>query len=71
MYYANDSAPKRGRPEGHKAVVELIEHSNLNQNDFIILTYYDKNYFKLQDGVNASAPIDYTIPDKSISDTFP
>lgn len=38
-----DSAHKRVRPEGHKAIVDLIEKSNLKEGDFIFITYYGKD----------------------------
>ena len=38
-----DSAPKRIRPEGNKAVVDLIKKSNLKTTDTIFLTYYGKD----------------------------
>lgn len=46
IYYANDSAPKRTRPEGNLAVVKLIENSRLKNNDIILLTYYDIDKFE-------------------------
>ncbi len=49
FYYlilSNDSAPKLSRPEGNKAVVALLKHSALKQNDKVILTYYDVDKFK-------------------------
>lgn len=42
---AADSAPKRTRPEGNLAVVELLRNSRLKQNDYVLLTYYDKDKF--------------------------
>ncbi len=41
-----DSAPRRTRSEGHLAVVKLLENSRLKNNDFVILTYYDKDKFE-------------------------
>ena len=41
-----DSAPKRIRPEGNKAVVDLIKKSNLKTTDTIFLTYYGKDRFE-------------------------
>lgn len=38
-----DAAQKRIRPEGHKAIVDLIEKSNLQTGDFIFITYYGKD----------------------------
>ena len=38
-----DSAHKLVRPEGHKAIVDLIEKSNLKEGDFIFITYYGKD----------------------------
>ena len=50
---------------------QIIRHEEkqYDLNGYTVRIYYDKNYFKLQDGANSAAPIDYTIPDKSISDT--
>lgn len=42
---ADDSAPKRTRPEGHRCVVELLRNSRLRPNDYVLLTYYDKDKF--------------------------
>ncbi len=41
-----DSAQRRQRSEGHKAVCELLQDSNLKENDVVILTYYDKDKFE-------------------------
>lgn len=48
---ADNSAPKLTRPEGHRAVVELLRHSRLKHSDSVILTYYgaDKFYRYLDD----------------------
>lgn len=43
---AQDSAPKRTRPEGHLAVVEMLNNSKLKQNDFVVLTYYGPEKFQ-------------------------
>lgn len=50
---------------------QVVRHTEkqYDLNGYTIRIYYDKNYFKLQDGVNPAAPIDYTIPDKTISDS--
>ena len=42
---APDSAPKRTRPEGHLAPIELLKASRLKDNDFVLFTYYDENKF--------------------------
>ena len=51
---SNDSAPKKTRPEGHRAVVELLKHSRLKSTDYVLLTYYDKDKFEkyLTDNIN-------------------
>ncbi len=41
-----DSAPKRTRPEGHKAVAELIKDTNFTEKDVIIFTYYGADKFE-------------------------
>ena len=46
LLFSADSAPKRTRPEGNLAPVELIRNSRLKSNDFILLTYYDKDKFE-------------------------
>ena len=46
IFAAIDSAPKRTRPEGHRCVVELLRNSRLKQDDFVVLTYYDKDKFE-------------------------
>lgn len=38
-----DAAPKRIRPEGNKAVVDLIKKTNLKTTDTIFLTYYGED----------------------------
>ena len=45
LYFADDSAPKRTRSEGHLAVVNLIEQSNLQRGDKILITYYNRDKF--------------------------
>lgn len=45
LYFAEDSAPRRNRPEGHLAVVNLIEESNLQKGDKILITYYNRDKF--------------------------
>lgn len=45
LFTAEDSAPKRTRSEGHLAVVDLIKNSNLKQNDYIVITYYNREKF--------------------------
>ena len=44
--YSPDSAPKRKRPEGHRAVVDLLKDSNLKNNDKVLITYYGEDKFK-------------------------
>ncbi len=46
LYFSPDAAQKRTRPEGHKAVVELIKESNFTKNDIIIFTYYNADKFE-------------------------
>lgn len=46
IFTASDSAQRRTRPEGHRCVVELLRNSRLKQNDFVLLTYYDKDKFE-------------------------
>ncbi len=46
LYYSPESAPKIMRREGNNLPVILIEQSRLKPNDFIILTYYDKDKFE-------------------------
>jgi len=41
IFVSDDAAPKRARPEGHRAATELIKNSRLNNSDFVVLTYYD------------------------------
>ena len=40
------SAPKQTRPEGHRAVVELIKNSRLKPHEKVILTYYNTDKFE-------------------------
>lgn len=40
------SAPKIRRPQGHAIVAELINKSNLNKGDIILLEYYPKERFE-------------------------
>ncbi len=42
---APNSAPKRTRPEGHLAVIELLNNSRLKENDTVLFTYYPKERF--------------------------
>lgn len=42
---APNSAPKRSRPEGHLAVIELLNNSRLKENDIVLFTYYPKERF--------------------------
>lgn len=46
LAYSENSAAKVSRPEGHRAAVELFNYSRLKNNDFVILTYYDKEKFE-------------------------
>lgn len=46
LCFSNDSAPKRTRPEGHKAIAELLKDTNLNKNDTIVFTYYGVDKFE-------------------------
>ena len=46
LIISEDSAPKRGRSEGHYAPVSLIKNSKLKPGDTIILTYYDSDKFE-------------------------
>ncbi len=46
LYFAKDSAPKRGRSEGNYAAVSLIKTSRLKAGDIVILTYYDVDKFE-------------------------
>lgn len=39
------AANKLSRPEGHKAVVELLRNSYLKNDDYVIITYYDTQKF--------------------------
>lgn len=42
----SDYAPQKiGRPEGHKLVANLINNAQLNENDKILLLYYDESRF--------------------------
>ena len=43
--YSNESVLKKVRTEGNRAAVELIKNSRLKDNDFVLLTYYDKSKF--------------------------
>ncbi len=49
---------------------QIIRHEKpmYDLNGYTVRIYYDKNYFSLKDGVNPNEPIDYTVPDKTISD---
>lgn len=40
LIYSPASAPKKNRPEGNKLVVNLLRNSSLNNNDYVLLTYY-------------------------------
>lgn len=46
LYFSPDAAQRRPRPEGHKAVAELIKESNFTKNDIIIFTYYSADKFE-------------------------
>ena len=46
LYFSPDAAQRRPRPEGHKAVAELIKESKFTQNDIIIFTYYSADKFE-------------------------
>ncbi len=46
LIFSPDSTPKRTRPEGHKAVAELVKETNFKQNDIIIFTYYGADKFE-------------------------
>ncbi len=46
LYSSPDSAPKRIRSEGHKAVADLLKDSKLKENDIVIFTYYNKEKFE-------------------------
>lgn len=50
---------------------QVIRHTEARYdlNGYSVRIYYDANYFKLQEGVDKDAPIDYTIPDKSLAET--
>lgn len=41
-----NAANRMSRPEGHRAVVELLRNSYLKKNDYVIITYYDAEKFK-------------------------
>lgn len=41
-----NAANRMSRPEGHRAVVELLRNSYLKTNDYVIITYYDTEKFK-------------------------
>ena len=41
-----DAAPRRTRPEGHLAVVQLLNNSRLKYSDNVLLTYYDVDKFE-------------------------
>lgn len=43
---AQNSAPKIPRIEGHKSVIDLLKNSNLKNDDYVLLTYYDKDRFE-------------------------
>ena len=49
--------------------IKRHEESQYDLNGYTVRIYYDNEYFKLQDGVDVSAPIDYTVPDKTITDS--
>ncbi len=46
LFYSNDSAAKLTRPEGHRAVIELLKNSRLRAGDYVLLTYYDIDKFQ-------------------------
>ncbi len=46
LLFSNNSAPKLTRPEGNFAPVAMIEQAGLNQDDVVVLTYYDKHFFE-------------------------
>lgn len=43
---AQNSAPKIPRTEGHKIVIDMLKNSNLKNNDYVLITYYDKDRFE-------------------------
>lgn len=54
-----------------KRAEQMIRHEQkqYDLNGYAVRIYYDKTFFKLSEGVNADAPIDYTVPDKTIPNT--
>ncbi len=42
----NNSAPKLGRSEGNKIVMDLLRKADINSSDTVILTYYDSKKFE-------------------------
>ncbi len=45
LFTSENSAFRKTRPEGHRAVAELINNSRLKNGDYVLLTYYDKDKF--------------------------
>ncbi|MBQ4122619.1 glycosyltransferase family 39 protein [bacterium] len=42
IFTAPTAVQRLSRPEGHYAIVALLKNSNLKNDDYVILTYYDK-----------------------------
>lgn len=45
LVFSPDAVQKLSRPEGHKAVADLIKETGLSKDDIILLTYYDTDRF--------------------------
>ena len=52
LVFATDSAHKKTRPEGHRAPIHLIKTSKLQENDQIILTFFDTDKFEKYIDIN-------------------